>query len=274
VGRSIFNPRFFISTHRFAGQLRDFPSLRLHLVRNSSLEPLYSSLLGRYHYLGYRQIVGSHLKYMAFIGERPVACLGWGSAAWRVRCREEFIGWDHATKVKNLSMVANNTRFLILPGWYMMVSPFERFTVGHVSKKLNQINLEVSLAHPKPFPKRHLLSNYRFNKRFVEILPDGSIRGGYPKMITSLVDFSFIRSLVAHRYAQIGPPCYDPPSIFLIDLFRYLDRGYFNGNDLLSLLRDEDRGRAYRTYAGFHLQNLPCEATLSNTSAINATPSP
>jgi len=91
----------------------DTPVLRL--VRNTSLEPLYNSLIARYHYLGYRQIVGSHLKYIAFIDDKPVACLGWGSAAWRVKCREEFIGWDRATKVKNLHMVANNTRFLILP---------------------------------------------------------------------------------------------------------------------------------------------------------------
>jgi hypothetical protein len=98
-----------------AGKLRDFPSVTLHLARNSSLEPLYNSLIARYHYLGYRQIVGSHLKYIAFLGESPVACLGWGSAAWRVKSREEFIGWDQATKVKNLTMVVNNTRFLVLP---------------------------------------------------------------------------------------------------------------------------------------------------------------
>jgi hypothetical protein len=85
------------------------------------------------------------------------------------------------------------------------VSPFERFTIGHASKKLNQINLEVSVAHQKPFPNSHLLSHYQFKKRFVEILPDGSIQGGYPKMITSLVDFSFIRSLIAHRYSHRGP---------------------------------------------------------------------
>lgn len=144
------------------------------------------------------------------------------------------------------------------------MSPFERFTVAHVSKKLNQINAEVSLAHQKPFPDRHLLSNYQFKKRFVEILPDGSIQGGYPKMITSLVDFSFIRALVAHRYAQIGPPCYDPPSLFLIDLFRTF-HGHLHSSDILALLRD--RGRAYRTYAGFGLENLPCEATLSNFRA-------
>lgn len=100
----------------------------------------------------------------------------------------------------------------------------------------------------------------------MEVLPDGSIQGGYPKMISSLVDFSFLRSLVAERYSHRGPPCYDPPSLFLVDLFRYL-HGHFDSNDILALLRDEDMGRAYRTYAGFHLQNLPCEATLSNFRA-------
>lgn len=85
-------------------------------------------------------------------------------------------------------------------------------------------------------------------------------------MISSLVDFSFIRSPVAGRYSHRGTPCYDPPSLFLVDLFRYL-HGHFDSNDILALLRDEDMGRAYRTYAGFHLQNLPCEATLSNFRA-------
>jgi len=85
------------------------------LVRNTSLEPLYNSLIHQHHYLGYRQIVGQHLKYMAFLGDRPVACLGWGSAAWAVKSREAFIGWDKTTKGNNLAFVVNNTRFLILP---------------------------------------------------------------------------------------------------------------------------------------------------------------
>ncbi|MEA2061780.1 MAG: hypothetical protein U9P10_15040 [Thermodesulfobacteriota bacterium] len=33
----------------------------------------------------------NHLKYMAFAGDRPVACIGWGSAAWAVASRENFI---------------------------------------------------------------------------------------------------------------------------------------------------------------------------------------
>ncbi|MCG2739391.1 MAG: DUF4338 domain-containing protein [Syntrophaceae bacterium] len=98
-----------------SGKLADFPPVTISLVRHTELEPLYNSLVNQHHYLGYRQIVGQHLKYMAFIEDRPVACLGWGSAAWAVKSREAFIGWDKPTKGNNLAFVVNNTRFLILP---------------------------------------------------------------------------------------------------------------------------------------------------------------
>ncbi|EFK06151.1 conserved hypothetical protein [delta proteobacterium NaphS2] len=106
-----------VETHKtpLRGKLSQFPPAQLQPVRNTSLEPLYNSLIQKHHYLGYRQIVGNHLKYMAFIDEQPVACLGWGSAAWSVKSRESFIKWDKPTKQKKLHLVANNTRFLILP---------------------------------------------------------------------------------------------------------------------------------------------------------------
>ena len=97
------------------GNLSDLPTVQLKLVRNTPLEPLYNSLVQQHHYLSYRQIVGNHLKYIAFIEDRPVACLGWGSAAWSVKSRDSLIGWDKAAKENNLHLVANNTRFLILP---------------------------------------------------------------------------------------------------------------------------------------------------------------
>jgi len=96
-------------------KLSDLETVEIKLVRNTQLEALYNSLVQEHHYLGFRQIVGNHLKYMAFIGERPVACIGWGSAAWSVKSRESFVGWDKKTKENNLHLVANNTRFLILP---------------------------------------------------------------------------------------------------------------------------------------------------------------
>jgi len=81
-------------------------------------------------------------------------------------------------------------------------------------------------------------------------------------MITSLIDFSFIRSLVADCYSPYGPPCYDPPSLFLLDLFRYID-GYQNMSKFLEMVRDKDRGRCYQTHAGISMNNILCEGTLS-----------
>ena len=108
-------PSVLVDQSPMEGSLADYGPVTMTLVRNTSLESLYNSLVHQYHYLGYRQIVGQHLKYMAFLGDRPVACIGWGSAAWAVKSRETFIGWDKPTKEKNLSFVVNNTRFLILP---------------------------------------------------------------------------------------------------------------------------------------------------------------
>ena len=46
---------------------------------------------------------------------RPVACLLFGSAAWKIASRDQFVGWDRTTRRRNLRLMTNNTRFLILP---------------------------------------------------------------------------------------------------------------------------------------------------------------
>ena len=113
--RNRFVSSVLVDQSPMEGSLADYGPVTITMVRNTHQESLYNSLVHQHHYLGYRQIVGQHLKYMAFIGDRPVACIGWGSAAWAVKSRETFIGWDKPTKEKNLSFVVNNTRFLILP---------------------------------------------------------------------------------------------------------------------------------------------------------------
>jgi len=126
-----------------------------------------------------------------------------------------------------------------------MVNPLKKFTIASVAKRLNKVNINVSLSHQNPFPNLNLLSHYRFKKRFVKIFSNGDIKGGMCRMIASLIDFSFVRSLVANCYATISPPCYDPPTLFLLDLFRYID-GYKEMGRFCKVLRDENRGRSYR----------------------------
>jgi len=106
-------------TDLLTGRLKEFLPIDLRMVRGSPQEALHNSLIHQYHYLGYRQIVGPCLKYMAYIQKRPIACLSWGAAAWKVACRDQFIGWSPSSRSKNLSLIVNNTRFLILP-WVRM----------------------------------------------------------------------------------------------------------------------------------------------------------
>jgi hypothetical protein len=85
----------------------------------------------RYHYLGWRPIVGEHLLYVATLGGEMVALLGWASAAFRAPLREAYIGWDETTKRQRLHFVANNIRFLI-PPWVR---------VRHLASKVLAMNL-------------------------------------------------------------------------------------------------------------------------------------
>ncbi len=45
-----------------------------------------------------------------------MACVLFGSAAWKCAVRDDFLGWDVATREGNLQSLTNNTRFLI-PSW-------------------------------------------------------------------------------------------------------------------------------------------------------------
>ena len=142
------------------------------------------------------------------------------------------------------------------------MTPFDKFNISSVSKKLNNINIKLSDNYI-PFPCLVLLSSYQFKKRFVKILPNGDIQGGYVRMIISLIDFSFVRSLTAPCYSIKSPPAYDPVSLFLLELFRYIDQ-HQNMNSFLKVLRDKDRGRAYRSYAGLCEDRIPSRGTFSN----------
>lgn len=90
-------------------------------VREVSVESpadrgLFEALLNRFHYLSYRSPVGENLQYLARERTgRPVACLLFGAAAWQCADRDQYIGWDAATRAARLHLLTNNTRFLVMP---------------------------------------------------------------------------------------------------------------------------------------------------------------
>ncbi len=77
---------------------------------------LWNEFVARYHYLGYTTLVGAQMRYA--VHDRngwPVAMLGFSTAAWKLAHRDTLIGWTPELRQKNLPMVVDNPRFLILP---------------------------------------------------------------------------------------------------------------------------------------------------------------
>ena len=99
------------------GELAALRPLQLQWLSDQSADlALWKFLLQRYHYLGHRNGVGENLKYLARDRSGHVlACLLFGSAAWHLRSRDAWIGWNQEQRRRHLFLLTNNTRFLILP---------------------------------------------------------------------------------------------------------------------------------------------------------------
>jgi len=105
------------------------------VVNREPADHLFHCLMDRYHYLGCRVTVGEHLKYMVYDGKaRPLGGLLFGSAAWQTADRDRFIGWDPATRKRNLKLMTNNTRFLILP--WVQVKNLASHVLGACMRRL------------------------------------------------------------------------------------------------------------------------------------------
>ena len=89
--------------------------LEIRQVRRTKEEALFNGLIEAYHYLGYVQPVGEHLKYLVYSQERPIACLAWSSAPRHLGPRDRYLGWRAEARRKNIRFVAYNPRYLILP---------------------------------------------------------------------------------------------------------------------------------------------------------------
>lgn len=95
--------------------LRHSDPLRVRSIRPHE-EPFWNELMARHHYIGFQGIVGESMKYVAELDGTWVGLIGWGTAAFKSRHRDQWIGWATAVQYKRLKFIANNVRFLILPG--------------------------------------------------------------------------------------------------------------------------------------------------------------
>jgi len=90
--------------------------VRLVLLTEPAEHRRFQRLLQQHHYLGALKPVGERLYYAAVDAQgRWVALLLFSAAARHLKHRDLWMGWTRAQRDRRLSLVVNNSRFLILP---------------------------------------------------------------------------------------------------------------------------------------------------------------
>lgn len=81
-----------------------------------SEEGRYQELMAAHHYLGALPKIGNTIWYLAQWHGQWLSLLGFSASALKCGVRDRWIGWRYRHQYDRLSLVANNSRFLILPG--------------------------------------------------------------------------------------------------------------------------------------------------------------
>lgn len=90
-------------------------SLRLEMVRSQTQSKMWNEMIHRWHYLGFKKLVGAQIRYLINSDQGLLGGLSFSASAWNVQPREDFIEWNHSVRKQNLHLIINNSRFLILP---------------------------------------------------------------------------------------------------------------------------------------------------------------
>ena len=111
----------------------------VELVRVNSAESkasrCWNELMERYHYLGSGPLCGAQLRYLIRSGKGQwLGGLAFSASAWRVKARDEWIGWSDRARRENLPKVVSNSRFLILP--WVKVQNLASHVLGQVTGRL------------------------------------------------------------------------------------------------------------------------------------------
>lgn len=117
-----------------------------HTDRASGQRALFDALLYQHHYLSHRSSVGENLQYLVRDAQaRPLACVLFGAAAWQCASRDRYIGWDSWVRAQHLHLLANNTRFLILP--WVWVAHLASHVLGRIARRLSD-DWQAKYGHP------------------------------------------------------------------------------------------------------------------------------
>jgi hypothetical protein len=102
---------------QLTGSVEQFTPIDVELVESPAQRRLFRELVSQYHYLGFAMPFGARLQYLCYVnqpGRQVIGCFQFSSPAWRMKARDQWIGWDDITRGRHLQHIVNNSRFLVL----------------------------------------------------------------------------------------------------------------------------------------------------------------
>ncbi len=95
--------------------LKEIGDIEIKVVKTKMESRLWNELIERYHYLGYKTLPGAQMRYLINCREGLLGAISFSASAWKVAPRDGWIGWNDFEREKNLHLIVNNSRYLILP---------------------------------------------------------------------------------------------------------------------------------------------------------------
>ena len=133
--------------------------------------PKWDKLMNENHYLGFRQFAGRSLRYVAQYEGQWVAIAGWQAGAFKCAPRDRWVGWKPGCQFRNLHLIGNNTRFLILgkPGEfpnlasYFLSAMTRRLSADWAKRYGHGLLMAESFVDPRHFSgAMYKASNWKF----------------------------------------------------------------------------------------------------------------
>ena len=115
----------------------DYPII-LEECKTPSQNKIFRDTINKYHsYKKYTDSPTRNIRWLVYEKTgNQVGVIGLSSATIAVKVRDDFIGWNNSTKIKNLGMLANNSRFCLVK---------ERFTIKNIgSMTLKRLEIDGS----------------------------------------------------------------------------------------------------------------------------------
>ena len=118
-----------------ASEQQVLDGLQVRLLTAPKDKARFDQLIAEHHYLKDATLVGEQLRYVASYQGRWLGLASWSGAAFHLKDRDEFIGWDFEQCRRRRPLLANNSRLLVLPECHYpnLISRFMKLMLGRLS---------------------------------------------------------------------------------------------------------------------------------------------